>query len=100
MAARNNVALFDLSSYTKMYLAGPDAEEAADWLFTADLGREPGSVVYTCSLNSRGGVEADVIIIPLEEGAGTLVGPILKVRQESHLNQIYNIFYIISVHSF
>ncbi|KAJ8919613.1 hypothetical protein NQ315_002235 [Exocentrus adspersus] len=78
LAARNNVALFNLSSYTKMYLAGPDAEEAADWLFTADLGREPGSVVYTCSLNSRGGVEADVTVIPLEEGAGTLVGPILK----------------------
>ncbi|XP_018560905.1 sarcosine dehydrogenase, mitochondrial [Anoplophora glabripennis] len=78
LATRNNVALFDLSSYTKMYLAGPDAEEAADWLFTADVGREPGSVVHTCSLNTRGGVEADVTVIPLEEGAGTLVGPILK----------------------
>ncbi|KAJ8941399.1 hypothetical protein NQ314_010399 [Rhamnusium bicolor] len=77
-AARNNVALFDLSCLTKMYLAGPDAEEAVDWLFTNNLDKEPGSVVYTCSLNSRGGVEADVIVIPLEEGAGTLVGPILK----------------------
>lgn len=89
MAARNNVALFDLSSYTKMYLAGPDAEEAVDWLFTADLGREPGSVVYTCSLNSRGGVEADVIVIPLEEGAGTLVGPILKVRQRPNVAVLF-----------
>ncbi|XP_023012335.2 sarcosine dehydrogenase [Leptinotarsa decemlineata] len=78
LAARNNVALFNLTCYTKMYLAGPDAEEAADWLFTANVDREPGSIIYTCSLNSRGGVEADVTVIPLEEGAGTLVGPILK----------------------
>ncbi|KAJ8975141.1 hypothetical protein NQ317_015275, partial [Molorchus minor] len=78
LAARNNVALFDLSCYTKMYLAGPDAEEAADWLFTGNLDKQPGTVVYTCSLNSRGGVETDVTVIPLEEGGGTLVGPILK----------------------
>jgi sarcosine dehydrogenase len=77
-AARNNVALFDLSYFTKMYLTGPDAEEAADWLFTADTDKEPGRVVYTCSLNSKGGVEADVTVTPLEEGVGTLVGPILK----------------------
>nr|XP_968443.1 PREDICTED: sarcosine dehydrogenase, mitochondrial [Tribolium castaneum] len=77
-AARNNVALFDLSYFTKMYLTGPDAEKAADWIFTADTDKEPGRVVYTCSLNSRGGVEADVTVTALEEGVGTLVGPILK----------------------
>lgn len=63
-----------------MYLTGPDAQEAADWLFTADTDKEPGHVVYTCSLNSKGGIEADVIVIPLQEGVGTLVGPILKVN--------------------
>lgn len=62
-----------------MYLTGPDAEEAADWLFTADTDKEPGRVVYTCALNSKGGVETDVTVTPLEEGVGTLVGPILKV---------------------
>ncbi|CAH0561302.1 unnamed protein product [Brassicogethes aeneus] len=78
LAARNNVALFDLSCYTKMYLTGRDAEEAADWLFTNELDTEPGKVVYTCSLNSKGGVEADVTVTPLQEGGGTLVGPVLK----------------------
>jgi folate-binding Fe-S cluster repair protein YgfZ len=62
-----------------MYLSGPDAEEAADWLFTTDTGKEPGRVVYTCSLNSKGGVEADVTVTPLQEGVGTLDDPILKV---------------------
>lgn len=80
MSARNNVALFNISSFTKMYLAGPDAVEAANWLFTANVDREPGSVIYTCSLNSRGKVETDCTVVPLEEGVGTLVGPILKVR--------------------
>lgn len=78
MAARNNVALFDTSSYTKMYLTGPDAQQAADWLFTENLDKNPGNVIYTCSLNSKGGVEADAHVTILEEGGGTLVGPILK----------------------
>lgn len=81
LAARNNVALFDLTCYTKMYLTGPDAEEAADWLFTANVDKEPGSIIYTCSLNSMGGVETDCTVIPLGEGVGTLVGPILKVAK-------------------
>lgn len=78
LAARNNVALFNLSYFAKMYLTGPDASEAADWLFTANTDREPEKMVYTCSLNSRGGVEADVTVTPLIPGAGRLVGPILK----------------------
>lgn len=62
-----------------MYLTGPDAEQAADWLFTTHLSQEPGKVSYTLSLNSKGGIESDVTITTLEEGGGTLVGPILKV---------------------
>lgn len=62
-----------------MYLTGRDAEKAADWLFTADTDKEAGRVVYTCSLNKKGGVEADVTVTSLGEGVGTLVGPILKV---------------------
>lgn len=69
-----------------MYLAGPDAVEAANWLFTANIDKEPGSVIYTCSLNSRGKIETDCRVVPLEEGVGTLVGPILKVEFLIFLN--------------
>lgn len=62
-----------------MYLTGPDAEQAADWLFTTNLSKNPGRVSYTLSLNSKGGIESDVTVTTLEEGGGTLVGPILKV---------------------
>ncbi|ENN80978.1 hypothetical protein YQE_02609, partial [Dendroctonus ponderosae] len=78
LATRTNVGLFNLSCYTKMYLTGPDAEEAADWLFTNHLSQDPGRVSYTLSLNSKGGIESDVTVTTLEEGGGTLVGPILK----------------------
>ncbi|KAL1506279.1 hypothetical protein ABEB36_005671 [Hypothenemus hampei] len=78
LATRTNVTLFNLSCYTKMYLTGPDAEQAADWLFTTNLSQQPGKVSYTLSLNSKGGIESDVTVTTLEEGGGTLVGPILK----------------------
>lgn len=81
MAARNNVAVFDLSYFAKMYLTGPDSKEAADWLFTANVDRVPDRVIYTCALNAKGGIEADVRVIKLQQGLGTLVGPVLKVMQ-------------------
>lgn len=69
-----------MSYFAKFYLTGPDAQEAADWLFTANTRVIPEKVVYTCALNSQGGTEADVTVVPLDQGLGTLVGPILKVR--------------------
>lgn len=80
-----------------MYLAGPDAEAAARWLFTANLDREPGTVVYTCSLNSRGGVETDCTVIPLQEGVGTLVGPVLKVSDKNKSGIYFNYVFRVKV---
>lgn len=79
LAARSNAALFDMSYFSKMYLTGSEAQLAAEWLFTANTDRELEKVVYTCSLNKFGGVEADMTVVGLNQGLGTLVGPILKV---------------------
>ncbi|XP_068229042.1 sarcosine dehydrogenase, mitochondrial-like [Palaemon carinicauda] len=57
LSCRNKAAIFDLSHLAKFCLTGPDAQVAADWLFTADVSREPGTSVYTCLLNKMGGVE-------------------------------------------
>lgn len=62
-----------------MYLTGPDAQKAADWLFTADTNSELQRVVYTCALNQRGGIEAEAAVLSLNEEVHTLVGPKLKV---------------------
>ncbi|XP_065339541.1 sarcosine dehydrogenase, mitochondrial [Cloeon dipterum] len=79
-ACRNQVALFDMSYFGKLYLSGPEAQLAADWLFTADTQRPIGRTVYTCSLNKRGGVEADLTVSAIETGHGGQVDPIFKGR--------------------
>ncbi|KAK9875708.1 hypothetical protein WA026_009505 [Henosepilachna vigintioctopunctata] len=78
LSIRNSVGLFNLSHFTKMYLTGADAQEAADWLFTVDTDLGPGRVAYSCLLNRKGGIEADCTVTQLNEGLGTLVGPIIK----------------------
>uniref|UniRef100_A0A8D0HF58 Sarcosine dehydrogenase, mitochondrial n=1 Tax=Sphenodon punctatus TaxID=8508 RepID=A0A8D0HF58_SPHPU len=66
LTCRNAVAVFDMSYFGKFYLLGPEARQAADWLFTADVSKAPGSTVYTCMLNQRGGVESDLTVSPIE----------------------------------
>ncbi|XP_056146908.1 sarcosine dehydrogenase, mitochondrial [Lampris incognitus] len=72
LTCRHSVAVFDMSYFGKFYLTGPDAKKAADWLFTADVNKKPGSTVYTCMLNKRGGAEADLTVSRLEPGAANL----------------------------
>ncbi|XP_028273006.1 sarcosine dehydrogenase, mitochondrial [Parambassis ranga] len=72
LSCRHGVAVFNMSYFGKFYLTGPDAKKAADWLFTADVNKKPGSTVYTCMLNKRGGAEADLTVSRLEPGAANL----------------------------
>ncbi|TEA29672.1 hypothetical protein DBR06_SOUSAS510267 [Sousa chinensis] len=62
LACRGAAAVFDMSYFGKFYLVGLDARKAADWLFSADVSRAPGSTVYTCMLNHRGGTESDLTV--------------------------------------
>ena len=50
--------------------SGPDAVKAANWIFSADVDKAPGSVIYTCMLNARGGVEGDLTVTVVEPGDG------------------------------
>ncbi|XP_032721473.1 sarcosine dehydrogenase, mitochondrial [Lontra canadensis] len=62
LACRGAAAVFNMSYFGKFYLVGLDARKAADWLFSADVNRPPGSTVYTCMLNHRGGTESDLTV--------------------------------------
>ncbi|XP_054365456.2 sarcosine dehydrogenase, mitochondrial isoform X2 [Mirounga angustirostris] len=62
LACRGAAAVFNMSYFGKFYLVGLDARKAADWLFSADVSRPPGSTVYTCMLNHRGGTESDLTV--------------------------------------
>ena len=60
MAVRENVGIYDISSFGKFEVSGPDAEKALQWLCAGDMSAAPGAVIYTQWLNERGGIEADI----------------------------------------
>ena len=43
LACRGAAAVFNMSYFGKFYLLGVDARKAADWLFSADVNRPPGT---------------------------------------------------------
>ncbi|QQS11885.1 MAG: FAD-dependent oxidoreductase [Rhodospirillales bacterium] len=61
-AAREAVALFDQSSFSKFLLQGPDAEAALQRLCANDMAVPVGASVYTAMLNARGGFETDLTV--------------------------------------
>ncbi|MFL6024239.1 MAG: FAD-dependent oxidoreductase [Marmoricola sp.] len=62
---RENVTVFDQTSFSKYRVTGPDAEAALQWLCTGDVAVEVGRTVYTGWLNSRGTYESDVTVTRL-----------------------------------
>ncbi len=61
-ACRERVALFDMSSFAKLLVKGPDARALLDRLVANVVPAEPGRTVYTGMLNERGGYESDFTI--------------------------------------
>ncbi len=59
---RSNVTVFDQTSFSKYLLTGPGAEQALQWLCTADMAVPVGKSVYTGMLNERGTYESDVTV--------------------------------------
>jgi sarcosine dehydrogenase len=61
-AARGDVAVFDLTSFAKFVVQGPDAEAELNRLCANDIAVPVGTSVYTAMLNSRGGFESDLTV--------------------------------------
>lgn len=65
-ACREDVVLFDQSSFAKFELEGPDAEAVLQQICANDLSRpisnKVGQITYTQLLNDRGGIEADLTV--------------------------------------
>ena len=59
-AAHHEAALFDLSSFGKIDVQGPDAEAFMCHVCAGFMARAPGSVIYSAMLNARGTFEADI----------------------------------------
>ena len=77
----SGVALFDLTSYAKFLVQGPQALEGLQHLCTGDLDVPPGRVAYTLLCNARGGIEMDPTVTRLEEDRFLVVAPTLAQRR-------------------
>ena len=61
IAAHTRAAIFDVSSFGKIEVKGPDAEAFLMKTCAGYMARSPGSVIYTAVLNDLGTFESDII---------------------------------------
>jgi sarcosine dehydrogenase len=66
-AVRERAGLIDQSSFSKFELSGTGALEAIQHLAVSNMDKPVGSVIYTQLCNQRGGIEADLTVIRLEQ---------------------------------
>jgi 4-methylaminobutanoate oxidase (formaldehyde-forming) len=66
-AVREDVAMFDQTSFAKFRLSGADAMRQLNRICANDIDVAPGRIVYTQWLNERAGIEADLTITRLAE---------------------------------
>lgn len=74
-AIRENVGMYDMSSFGKIRVEGPDAEAFMNYVGGGDYAVPNGKIVYTQFLNRRGGIEADVTVTRLTETSYLVVTP-------------------------
>ena len=74
-ALRSNLGMYDMSSFGKLRVEGPDAEAVLNRVCGGDMSVPVGKIVYTQFLNSKGGIEADVTVTRLSETAYLVVTP-------------------------
>ncbi|PYG30528.1 GcvT family protein [Pelagimonas varians] len=74
-AIRENVGMYDMSSFGKIRVEGPDAQAFMNYIGGGDYAVDAGKIVYTQFLNRTGGIEADVTVTRLSETAYLVVTP-------------------------
>ena len=72
-AVRDEVALLELTPFTKIDVRGSDALALLQRLCTGDVDLAPDRGIYTLMLNRRGGIEADVTVTRMDERAFRVV---------------------------
>ena len=72
-AVRQDVGLFDQSSFGKFRLEGRDACAVLNRVCANDVDVAPGKLIYTQWLNDKGGIEADLTVTRLGQTAFLIV---------------------------
>ncbi len=81
-AIRQNVGIYDMSSFGKIRVEGPDAMAFLNRVCGADVDVGVGRIAYTQFLNKAGGIEADVTVTRLSETAYLVVTPAATRRAD------------------
>jgi len=81
-AVRENVGMYDMTSFGKIRVEGRDAEAFLNRICGNDVSVAAGKIIYTQFLNERGGIEADVTVTRLSETAYIVVTPAATVPRE------------------
>jgi 4-methylaminobutanoate oxidase (formaldehyde-forming) len=84
-ATRETVALYDLSTYAKFFVHGPEVLGGLQRLATSDLDVAPGRIVYTLLCNERGGIEMDPTFTRVAEDRFLVLAPTLTQRRTEAL---------------
>ncbi|WP_415919338.1 GcvT family protein [Tateyamaria sp. SN6-1] len=74
-AIRENVGMYDMSSFGKIRVEGPDATAFMNHVGGGQYDVPVGKIVYTQFLNTTGGIEADVTVTRLSETCYLVVTP-------------------------
>ena len=81
-AVREDVGVFDMSSFGKIRVEGRDACAFLNRICGGQVDVPAGKIVYTQFLNNRGGIEADITVNRLSETAYLLITPAATVQRE------------------
>jgi len=86
---RESVGIYDISSFAKFEVSGPDAEKALQWICAGDVSAEPGALVYSQWLNERGGIEADLTVSRTAPDRFMVISGIASFNKDSwHLKKL------------
>ena len=83
-AVRENVGLFDQTSFSKFELRGDAAEAVLTQVCANDIAQDPGRIVYTQWLNERGGIEADLTVTRVDGDRYWIVSGVASQVRDFH----------------
>ncbi|RYP06414.1 hypothetical protein DL765_009499 [Monosporascus sp. GIB2] len=79
---RTAAAMYDMTSYRRLEVAGPGALDLLQRLGTGDVSKEPGTVTYSLLLNRQGGVRSDMYV-------ARLGNDLFQVAANGHVDFVY-----------
>ncbi|MEO1264716.1 MAG: FAD-dependent oxidoreductase, partial [Pseudomonadota bacterium] len=82
LAVRNSVGLFDLASFGKIRVDGPDALSFVQHVCANQMDVAQGRLVYTQMLNARGGIECDLTVTRLGPQSFLMIVPAATVQRD------------------